>query len=65
MLEVRETDQEILVPFCLESRLGGVMKKLDPDQELWYHRTFDVQKFDSSRRGGSCYVLLLAVVEHG
>eukprot|EP00435_Cladocopium_sp_Y103_P020243 s2899_g4.t3 len=41
MLEVRESDQEILVPFCLESKLGGVQRKLDPEEELWYHRSFE------------------------
>ncbi|MCA8961695.1 MAG: glycoside hydrolase family 2, partial [Planctomycetes bacterium] len=32
-------DGEILVPFCLESRLGGVQRYLDPDQALWYRRS--------------------------
>lgn len=32
---------QILVPFCLESALSGVGKKLLPEQLLWYHRTFD------------------------
>lgn len=49
MLEVRESDQEILVPFCLESKLGGVQRKLDPEEELWYHRSFEVQKLETSR----------------
>ncbi|MEW4530408.1 sugar-binding domain-containing protein [Maioricimonas sp. JC845] len=31
---------EILVPFCLESKLGGVQRLLDPDEALWYRRTF-------------------------
>lgn len=33
-------DGEILVPFCAESALSGVMKKVLPDQSLWYHTTF-------------------------
>lgn len=35
-------DGEILVPFCVESALSGVMKNVTPEQELWYRRTFDV-----------------------
>ncbi|TWT54959.1 Beta-galactosidase [Rubripirellula amarantea] len=33
-------DGEILVPFCLESTLGGVHRLLDGSETLWYHRTF-------------------------
>ncbi len=33
----------IRVPFCLESRLGGVQKMLQSGQALWYRRTFDAQ----------------------
>jgi len=32
----------ILVPFCLESKLGGVQKMLQSGQALWYRRTFAV-----------------------
>lgn len=35
-------DGEILVPFCVESALSGVMKRVDPRQALWYRRTFGV-----------------------
>ena len=31
---------QILVPFCLESRLGGVQRLLQPEEALWYRRTF-------------------------
>ncbi|MEN1678826.1 MAG: sugar-binding domain-containing protein [Planctomycetota bacterium] len=31
-------DGQILVPFCLESKLGGVSKVLEDDQALWYRR---------------------------
>ncbi len=31
---------KILVPFCLESKLGGVQRLLDPTEALWYRRTF-------------------------
>jgi hypothetical protein len=32
----------ILVPFCIESSLSGVMQALKPEQKLWYHRTIDI-----------------------
>ncbi|MCA9257946.1 MAG: hypothetical protein KDA61_02045 [Planctomycetales bacterium] len=31
-------DGQILVPFCLESRLGGVQRRLDASEALWYRR---------------------------
>ncbi len=33
---------KILVPFAPESKLSGVGKTLEPDQELWYSRTFQI-----------------------
>lgn len=36
-------DGQILVPFCLESRLSGVQKLLDADETLWYQRTVSLQ----------------------
>ena len=33
-------DGRILVPFSLESRLGGVQRLLDQSEALWYRRTF-------------------------
>ncbi len=43
--DVRKTPEKwtgkILVPFCLESKLGGVGRLLLDDEALWYHRTFD------------------------
>jgi len=35
-------DAKILVPFCIESALSGVMKPLGPDQRLWYRREFTI-----------------------
>ncbi|MFX0101983.1 MAG: glycoside hydrolase family 2 protein [Candidatus Hodarchaeota archaeon] len=37
---VEEYDGKILVPFCVESALSGVKKKLKPSQRIWYRRTF-------------------------
>lgn len=34
---------KILVPYCLESKLGGVQRLLGTDEALWYHRTFTAQ----------------------
>jgi beta-galactosidase/beta-glucuronidase len=33
-------DGQILVPFALESALSGVKRTLQPDERLWYQRTF-------------------------
>src|SRR5689334_12941349 len=33
-------DGQILVPFPIESALSGVMKRVSPDDRLWYRRTF-------------------------
>jgi beta-galactosidase/beta-glucuronidase len=35
---------KLLVPFCIESALSGVMRPLKPDQRMWYRRTFSVPK---------------------
>ena len=37
-------DQKILVPFCLESSLSGVMKPLNETQILWYYKEFEIPK---------------------
>jgi len=37
---VEAFDGRILVPFAVESALSGVGKPLEPDQRLWYRRTF-------------------------
>ena len=43
-------DGQILVPFCVESALSGVMKPLTEKQRLWYHRTFKVPGSWKSQR---------------
>jgi hypothetical protein len=35
-------DGKILVPFCVESTLSGVMKNVGPENRLWYRRTFEL-----------------------
>ena len=35
-------DGKILVPFAVESSLSGVGKSLEPDQRLWYRRSFTI-----------------------
>jgi hypothetical protein len=37
---------QILVPYCLESKLGGVQRLLDPSEALWYRRTFKAEQND-------------------
>jgi len=41
--EKRPTDwsESILVPFALETPLSGVGRRLEPDEVIWYHRTFE------------------------
>ncbi len=40
---------KILVPFSLESRLGGVRELLSEDEALWYQRTFKARKSGAER----------------
>ncbi|HUG20677.1 MAG TPA: hypothetical protein VMM56_16935 [Planctomycetaceae bacterium] len=53
-VEQTEVPQEwagqILVPFCLESKLGGVQRRLDSTEALWYHRTFEAAPRDGKRQ---------------
>lgn len=40
----------ILLPFPIESALSGVMRSLEPDEWLWYHRTFTLPDAWEGRR---------------
>jgi beta-galactosidase len=40
---------QILVPFCLESKLGKVGRLLFDNEALWYHRTFDASPIANQR----------------
>ncbi|WP_315857330.1 family 43 glycosylhydrolase [Rhodopirellula halodulae] len=40
---------KILVPFSLESKLGGVQRLLDSSESLWYHREFNSSNPDGKR----------------
>lgn len=42
-------DGQILVPFALESRLGGVQRHLQPGEALWYRRAFDAEPAEGTR----------------
>ncbi|RHW19487.1 glycoside hydrolase family 2 [Sphingomonas gilva] len=35
-------DGKILVPFAVESRLSGVARRVDPEDRVWYRRSFTV-----------------------
>jgi len=35
---------DILVPYAIESALSGVGQTVSKDQELWYHRSFEVDR---------------------
>ena len=43
-------DDHILVPFCVESALSGVKKKVVETDMLWYRRTFDMPREWAGRR---------------
>ncbi len=43
-------DGRILVPFCVESALSGVGKKVQPDQLLWYRTEFKTPKLKDGKR---------------
>lgn len=43
-------DGQILVPFAVEAALSGVGKSLQPDQRLWYRRSFNVPATWKSER---------------
>ncbi|HEY1186217.1 MAG TPA: glycoside hydrolase family 2 TIM barrel-domain containing protein [Gemmata sp.] len=43
-------DGKILVPFCTESALSGVGKRVTKDQNLWYRRAIEVPKEWKGRR---------------
>jgi len=40
--EPEDFDGTILVPFCIESALSGVQKRVNHNQRLWYRRRFEV-----------------------
>jgi len=42
--QLPEWEGEILVPYCIESSLSGVGRRVSPDQWLWYRRSFDAKK---------------------
>jgi hypothetical protein len=37
-------DGRVLVPFCVESALSGVKKKVTEEDRIWYRRTFDLPR---------------------
>ncbi len=39
----------ILVPFPVESALGGLARKVTPEDRVWYHRTFSLPEDEDSR----------------
>ncbi len=45
----QDWEGRILVPFCLESKLGNVQRLLDPTEVLWYRRSFTPAARDGTR----------------
>jgi len=43
-------DGQVLVPFCIESALSGVKKKVVETDLIWYHRTFNVPRQWAGKR---------------
>jgi hypothetical protein len=46
----QEFDGKILVPFPVECALSGIMRPVNPDQRLWYRRTFRLPPEWQTRR---------------
>jgi len=46
----KDFDGEILVPFPVESALSGVMKRVGPENHLWYQRIFEIPHDWSGKR---------------
>ena len=42
--KIDKFDGKILVPFCVESALSGVKKRINHMDRLWYKRTLDIPK---------------------
>ncbi|WDV46313.1 glycoside hydrolase family 2 TIM barrel-domain containing protein [Clostridiaceae bacterium M8S5] len=45
----KEYDGTILVPFCIESLLSGVQKRLSNEEFLWYRRTFEYETLNEQK----------------
>lgn len=43
-------NQQILVPFAVESSLSGLKKRVEPNDRMWYKRTFNVSESWRSKR---------------
>jgi len=55
----KEWNGEILVPYCLESKLGSVQRLLDATEALWYRRSFE-----ASPSNGLCTRLNFEAVDY-
>lgn len=53
---------KILVPFSPESALSGVLRQLQPDEYLWYRRSFSVAGWET-RGGGRRLILHFGAVD--
>lgn len=43
-------EEEIVVPFAIESFLSGVQKQLGPNERLWYQHTFETPSLNDQQR---------------
>lgn len=46
----RQFDGSILVPFPIESALSGVMRRISPEERVWYRRSFSVPQASHGNR---------------
>ena len=58
-----EYDGKILVPFSPESVLSGVSRQLQPDEYLWYHRSFILTGWEGRRAEGHRLILHFGAVD--
>ena len=56
-------DGQILVPFSPEAVLSGVSRQLQPDEYLWYRRTFTLEKW-AEQKTGRRLLLHFGAVDH-
>lgn len=48
--EPADYEGKIMVPFCIESALSGVKRRVGPEDKIWYRRAFEVDPSWDDRR---------------
>lgn len=60
----QQWEGQILVPYALEARLSGVHRLLNPDEALWYQRTFSYQPSADQSRSAERTLLHFEAVDY-